>query len=148
MYTDFWRHGVKKQKMSCVRYEIDGESHILLVVCCDIACGEKLYILWLIWNPEIIILAHRQVRWTIWSLLFSPDQRGWDLPFPRPARMELFCSWLTRPNTSWDFIFGIRMMRPDTFARDWRGSSTSHLCLWYSEITHFYMETATITTIA
>ncbi|XP_025828556.1 probable Histone-lysine N-methyltransferase ATXR5 [Panicum hallii] len=35
--------GKKKQNVKCVRYDIDGESHVLLVACRDIACGEKLY---------------------------------------------------------------------------------------------------------
>lgn len=35
--------GKKKQNVKCVRYNIDGESHVLLVACRDIACGEKLY---------------------------------------------------------------------------------------------------------
>ncbi|KAF0893795.1 hypothetical protein E2562_029685 [Oryza meyeriana var. granulata] len=35
--------GKKKQNIKCVRYDIDGESHVLLVACRDIACGEKLY---------------------------------------------------------------------------------------------------------
>ncbi|KAF8711398.1 hypothetical protein HU200_029429 [Digitaria exilis] len=33
----------KKQNIKCVRYEIDGESHVLLVACCDIASGQRLY---------------------------------------------------------------------------------------------------------
>ena len=37
------RDGKKKQNVKCVRYDIDGESHVLLVACRDIACGEKLY---------------------------------------------------------------------------------------------------------
>jgi SET domain-containing protein len=35
--------GKKKKNIKCVRYDIDGESHVLLVACRDIACGEKLY---------------------------------------------------------------------------------------------------------
>ncbi|KAL5228371.1 hypothetical protein ABZP36_016636 [Zizania latifolia] len=35
--------GKKKQNIKCVRYDIDGESHVLLVACRDIACGERLY---------------------------------------------------------------------------------------------------------
>ncbi|CAM0885428.1 unnamed protein product [Alopecurus aequalis] len=35
--------GRKKQNVKCVRYNIDGESHVLLVACRDIARGEKLY---------------------------------------------------------------------------------------------------------
>ncbi|KAL6616775.1 hypothetical protein ACP70R_039045 [Stipagrostis hirtigluma subsp. patula] len=35
--------GKKKQNVKCVRYDMDGESHVLLVACRDIACGEKLY---------------------------------------------------------------------------------------------------------
>ncbi|XP_066315919.1 probable Histone-lysine N-methyltransferase ATXR5 isoform X1 [Miscanthus floridulus] len=35
--------GKKKQNVKCVRYDIDGESHVMLVACRDIACGEKLY---------------------------------------------------------------------------------------------------------
>ncbi|KAK8454526.1 hypothetical protein SEVIR_5G470800v4 [Setaria viridis] len=35
--------GKKKQNVKCVRYDIDAESHVLLVACRDIACGEKLY---------------------------------------------------------------------------------------------------------
>ncbi|TVU36988.1 hypothetical protein EJB05_18950, partial [Eragrostis curvula] len=35
--------GKKRQNVKCVRYDIDGESHVLLVACRDIACGEKLY---------------------------------------------------------------------------------------------------------
>jgi hypothetical protein len=38
-----WRNGKKKQNVKCVRYDIDGESHVLLVACRDIASGEKLY---------------------------------------------------------------------------------------------------------
>ncbi|KAF8730762.1 hypothetical protein HU200_016625 [Digitaria exilis] len=33
----------KKQNVKCVRYDIDGESHVLLVACRDIASGERLY---------------------------------------------------------------------------------------------------------
>ncbi|CAD6252734.1 unnamed protein product [Miscanthus lutarioriparius] len=35
--------GKKKKNVKCVRYNIDGESHVLLVACRDIACGDKLY---------------------------------------------------------------------------------------------------------
>ncbi|KAF8730763.1 hypothetical protein HU200_016626 [Digitaria exilis] len=35
--------GKKKQNVKCVRYDIDGESHVLLVACRDIASGERLY---------------------------------------------------------------------------------------------------------
>ncbi|EMS56932.1 Histone-lysine N-methyltransferase ATXR6 [Triticum urartu] len=35
--------GKKKQNVKCVRYDIDGECHVLLVACRDIARGEKLY---------------------------------------------------------------------------------------------------------
>ncbi|CAL4994852.1 unnamed protein product [Urochloa decumbens] len=35
--------GRKRQNVKCVRYDIDGESHVLLVTCRDIASGEKLY---------------------------------------------------------------------------------------------------------
>ncbi|WVZ67274.1 hypothetical protein U9M48_016378 [Paspalum notatum var. saurae] len=35
--------GKKKQNVKCVRYDMDGESHVLLVATRDIACGEKLY---------------------------------------------------------------------------------------------------------
>ncbi|KQK11697.1 hypothetical protein BRADI_2g61717v3 [Brachypodium distachyon] len=35
--------GKKKLNIKCVRYNIDGESHVLLVACRDIACGERLY---------------------------------------------------------------------------------------------------------
>ena len=31
------------QNVKFVRNDIDGESHVLLVACRDIACGEKLY---------------------------------------------------------------------------------------------------------
>ncbi|GJN16633.1 hypothetical protein PR202_gb03641 [Eleusine coracana subsp. coracana] len=35
--------GKKRLNVKCVRYDIDGESHVLLVASRDIACGEKLY---------------------------------------------------------------------------------------------------------
>ncbi|KAG0530850.1 hypothetical protein BDA96_05G222600 [Sorghum bicolor] len=35
--------GKKKQNVKCVRYDIDGESHVLLVACRNIVCGDKLY---------------------------------------------------------------------------------------------------------
>jgi hypothetical protein len=37
------KDGKKKQNVKCVWYDIDGESHILLVAYRDIACGQKLY---------------------------------------------------------------------------------------------------------
>ena len=37
------KDGKKTQNVKCVWYDIDGESHILLVAYHDIACGENLY---------------------------------------------------------------------------------------------------------
>lgn len=35
--------GRKKQNLKCVRYNVDGECHVLLVATRDIAKGERLY---------------------------------------------------------------------------------------------------------
>uniref|UniRef100_A0A8R7VB70 SET domain-containing protein n=1 Tax=Triticum urartu TaxID=4572 RepID=A0A8R7VB70_TRIUA len=35
--------GNNKQNIKCARDHIDGECHVLLVTCCDIDRGEKLY---------------------------------------------------------------------------------------------------------
>ena len=38
-----YRKGKKKQNLKCVRYNVDGESRVLLVAIKDIAKGERLY---------------------------------------------------------------------------------------------------------
>lgn len=41
--TTYREEGKRKQNLKCVRYNVDGESRVLLIAIKDIAKGERLY---------------------------------------------------------------------------------------------------------